>query len=112
MRIEATDGNEHKVWLTDSEIEDLRRATNSQRDDLIISSVRSLACAPLRFHKCDPLTSSKLRADSTGFASKPGKIPAATVESLVMLSSPPTLSAISSASRTNTTSHPRTPLSI
>jgi len=36
MRIEATEGNEHKVWLTDSEIEDLRRATNSQRDDLII----------------------------------------------------------------------------
>jgi len=36
MRIEATDGNEHKVWLTDAEIEDLRRATNSQRDDLII----------------------------------------------------------------------------
>lgn len=36
MRIEATDGNEHKVWLTDSEIEDLRRATNSQRDDRII----------------------------------------------------------------------------
>jgi len=29
-------GDEHKVWLTDSEIEDLRRATNSQRDDLII----------------------------------------------------------------------------
>ncbi|WP_372478938.1 site-specific integrase [Halomicrobium sp. HM KBTZ05] len=36
MRIEATEGNEHKVWLTDGEIEDLRRATNSQRDDLII----------------------------------------------------------------------------
>ncbi|MGB9934036.1 site-specific integrase [Haloarcula amylolytica] len=36
MRIEATDGNEHKVWFTDSDIEDLRRATNSQRDDLII----------------------------------------------------------------------------
>ena len=36
MRIEATAGNEHKVWLTDSEIEDLRRATNSQRDDLLI----------------------------------------------------------------------------
>jgi integrase len=36
MRVEATKGNEHKVWLTDSEIEDLRRATNSQRDDLII----------------------------------------------------------------------------
>ncbi|QIO23079.1 site-specific integrase [Haloarcula sp. JP-L23] len=36
MRIEATAGNEHKVWLTDSEIEDLRRATTSQRDDLII----------------------------------------------------------------------------
>jgi len=36
MRIEATNGNEHKVWLTDSEIEDLRRATNSQRDDLVI----------------------------------------------------------------------------
>ena len=36
MRIEATDGNEYKVWLTDSEIENLRRATNSQCDDLII----------------------------------------------------------------------------
>jgi len=36
MRIEATEGNEHKIWLTDSEIDDLRRATNSQRDDLII----------------------------------------------------------------------------
>ena len=36
MRIEATNGNEHKVWLTDEEIEDLRRATQSQRDDLII----------------------------------------------------------------------------
>jgi integrase len=36
MRIEATNGNEHKVWLTDQEIEGLRRATNSQRDDLII----------------------------------------------------------------------------
>jgi len=36
MRIEATSGDEHKVWLTDQEIEDLRRATRSQRDDLII----------------------------------------------------------------------------
>jgi len=36
MRIEATSGNEHKVWLTDGEIEDLRRATRSQRDDIII----------------------------------------------------------------------------
>jgi integrase len=36
MRIEATDGDEWKVWLTDSEVEDLRRATNSQRDDIII----------------------------------------------------------------------------
>lgn len=36
MRVESTAGNEWKVWLTDSEIEDLRRATNSQRDDIII----------------------------------------------------------------------------
>ena len=36
MRIESTEGNEYKVWLTDGEIEDLRRATNSQRDDIII----------------------------------------------------------------------------
>jgi len=36
MRIESTAGNEHKVWLTDSEIEDLRRAAKSTRDDLII----------------------------------------------------------------------------
>ncbi|MDS0261841.1 site-specific integrase [Haloarcula sp. S1CR25-12] len=36
MRIESTAGNEHKVWLTDQEIEDLRRAANSTRDDIII----------------------------------------------------------------------------
>jgi integrase len=36
MRVEATAGNEHKVWLTDPEIEHLRRATTSQRDDIII----------------------------------------------------------------------------
>jgi len=37
MRIEATDAeNETKVWMTDDEIEDLRRAAASGRDDLII----------------------------------------------------------------------------
>lgn len=36
MRIEATNENEHKVWHTNVEIEDLRRATNSQRNDIII----------------------------------------------------------------------------
>jgi integrase len=36
MRVESTSGDEHKVWLTDSEVEDLRRVTHSQRDDLII----------------------------------------------------------------------------
>jgi len=37
MRIEATDAeDEMKVWLTDQEIEDLRRAAASRRDDVII----------------------------------------------------------------------------
>lgn len=36
MRVESAGGQEHKVWLTDSEIEDLRRAANSQRDDLLV----------------------------------------------------------------------------
>ena len=36
MRIESDGGNETKVWLTDDEIEQLRRATASLRDDLII----------------------------------------------------------------------------
>lgn len=36
MRLDATKGDEYKVWLTDEEIEDLRRAANSQRDDLLI----------------------------------------------------------------------------
>jgi len=36
MRIESTKGNEWKVWVTDSEVEELRRATTSHRDDLII----------------------------------------------------------------------------
>ena len=36
MCVETTDWKEHKVWFTDNEIEVLRRATNSQRDDLSI----------------------------------------------------------------------------
>jgi integrase len=36
MRIEATSGDETKVWLTDEEIEDLRRHAASRRDDIII----------------------------------------------------------------------------
>lgn len=36
MRVEKAKGGESKVWLTDSEIEELRRATVSQRDDLLI----------------------------------------------------------------------------
>ena len=36
MRLEAASGGEAKVWLTDEEVEDLRRATASHRNDLII----------------------------------------------------------------------------
>ena len=36
MRTERTSGGEMKVWLTDSEIDTLRRAAGSRRDDLII----------------------------------------------------------------------------
>jgi Phage integrase family. len=36
MRIEATSGDETKVWLTDDEVEQLRRAAASYRDDLIV----------------------------------------------------------------------------
>lgn len=36
MRLESTKGDETKVWLTDEEIEQLRRSTASLRDDLII----------------------------------------------------------------------------
>jgi integrase len=37
MRLEATEKpDEYKIWLTDSEIKDLRRATTGYRDDIII----------------------------------------------------------------------------
>ena len=37
MRLEATEAdNETKVWMTDDEVEDLRRAAASYRDDVII----------------------------------------------------------------------------
>lgn len=36
MRLEATSGSSTKVWMTDNELEDLRRAAASRRDDLVI----------------------------------------------------------------------------
>jgi len=36
MRLEATDGNSTKVWMTDEELDDLRRAAGGRRDDIII----------------------------------------------------------------------------
>ena len=36
MRKETTSGGEVKVWLTDDEVEELRRAASSRRDDLVI----------------------------------------------------------------------------
>lgn len=37
MRLEATDKpDQYKVWMTDSEIEDLRRSTAGYRDDIIV----------------------------------------------------------------------------
>jgi len=36
MRIVSTKGSGWKVWLTDAEVEELRRATTSHRDDIII----------------------------------------------------------------------------
>jgi len=37
MRLEATaKEDEYKVWMTDRELEELRRATASHRDDLLI----------------------------------------------------------------------------
>jgi len=36
MRTERTSGGEMKVWLTDDEVDTLRRAAGSRRDDLIM----------------------------------------------------------------------------
>jgi len=36
MRLEATAGNSTKVWMTDEELDDLRRAAASRRDDIIV----------------------------------------------------------------------------
>lgn len=36
MRLEATNGNSTKVWMTDDELDDLRRAAASRRDDIVI----------------------------------------------------------------------------
>ncbi|ERG97607.1 MAG: hypothetical protein J07HQX50_01635 [Haloquadratum sp. J07HQX50] len=36
MRVESTNGDEQKVWLTDAEIAQLRRHAASPRDDIVI----------------------------------------------------------------------------
>lgn len=36
MRLETTNRNSTKVWMADDELEDLRRAAGSRRDDIII----------------------------------------------------------------------------
>ena len=103
MCVEATDWNEHKVWLTDNEIEVLRRATNSQRDDLSIQFGAFVGLRALEIPQVRPGTSSRLTAGNIGSVSKPGKTPTATAGNPTMPSFPTTSSTTSNATRTNTT---------
>jgi integrase len=64
MRIEATaDDTEMKVWLTDSEIEELRRATPSYRDDVIIQLG---AYVGLRAFEIPQVTPSDVKSTESG----------------------------------------------
>ena len=63
MRIESTSGDEHKVWLTDSEIEELRRATASYRDDIIIQLG---AYVGLRAFEIPQVTPSNVKSTESG----------------------------------------------
>jgi integrase len=64
MRIEATNADdEHKVWLTDEEIEELRRATASYRDDVIIQLG---AYVGLRAFEIPQVTPSDVKSTESG----------------------------------------------
>jgi integrase len=54
MRIEATSGDEHKVWLTDEEVEDLRRAAASYRDDVVIQLGASVGLRAFEIPQVQP----------------------------------------------------------
>ena len=83
MRLEATEKpNEYKVWLTDSEIEDLRRATTGYRDDIIIQlgafvGLRSFEVPQVRPRHIKTTESGQYRLrvpegkDTTGSGGKP-----------------------------------------
>ncbi|MBX0323887.1 site-specific integrase [Halomicroarcula sp. F13] len=73
MRIEATDGNEHKVWLTDSEIEDLRRATTSQRDDLIIQLGAFVGLRAFEIPQVSPVDVKQTESDQYRLRVRSGK---------------------------------------
>jgi len=112
VRIETTAGNEHKIWLTDNEIKDLRQATNSKRDDLMIQFGAFVGLRAFEIPQVRPvdvkLTDSgqyRLRVqageDTTGNGGKPRD---------AYLSD--NVERDHQRTRTNTTSHPKTSLSI
>jgi len=64
MRIKATNADdEHKVWMTDEEIEELRRATASYRDDVIIQLG---AYVGLRAFEIPQVTPSDIKTTESG----------------------------------------------
>ena len=95
MRIEATDGNEYKVWLTDSEIEDLRRATNSQRDDLIIQLGAFVGLRAFEIPQVRPVDVKQTDSGQYRLRVQAGKDTKETVGNPAIPSSPPTSSEIS-----------------
>ena len=83
MRLEATEKpDEYKIWLTDNEIEDLRRATTGYRDDIIIQlgafvGLRSFEVPQIQPRHIKTTESSQYRLrvpegkDTTGSGGKP-----------------------------------------
>jgi len=56
MRLEATKTDEYKVWMTDAELDELRRVAANHRDDLIIQLGGYVGLEPSKFRKSDRST--------------------------------------------------------
>ena len=112
IRLEATEGEDtYKMWMTDDDLDQLRRATVSYRDDGCSNWADSSGCAPSRSPRLSQRTSAKPTPTITVTGCPEGRTPPDRAGSPETRTSPRMSSGLSGSTKTPRTSPPTNPSS-